>query len=151
MPEYYRIIPIGTVHSRFHTREEVVNDPAGDREGEIEIFQEYEDGLGDLNGFSHIIVIYWMHKSSFRSLKVRPLYHPDKLRGIFATRHPDRPNPLGMTVVELLERSGRILRVKGIDMLDGTPVIDIKPYTRGDQIKTTKFGWLTHGDNADNR
>ncbi len=151
MPEYYRIIPIGTVHSRFHTREEVVNDPAGEREGEIEIFQEYEDGLGDLNGFSHIIVIYWMHKSSFRSLKVRPLYHPDKLRGIFATRHPDRPNPLGMTVVELLERSGRILRVKGIDMLDGTPVIDIKPYTRGDQIKTTKFGWLTHGDNADNR
>lgn len=150
MPDSYKIKPIGTVHSRFHTREEVVNDPAGDREGEIEIFQEYEDGLSDLEGFSHIIVIYWMHKSSFRSLKVRPLYHPDKLRGIFATRHPDRPNPLGLTVVELLERKGRILRIKSIDMLDGTPVVDIKPYTRGDQMKTTKFGWLTHGDNVNN-
>jgi len=149
MPEYYRIKPIGTIHSRFHTRDEVVNDPAGEREGEIEIFQEYEDGLDDLNGFSHIIVIYWMHKSSFRSLKVRPLYHPDKLCGIFATRHPDRPNPIALTVVKLSERKGRILIVKGIDMIDSTPVIDIKPYTRGDQVSDAEFGWLTHGDDAD--
>ncbi|MBA7613761.1 MAG: tRNA (N6-threonylcarbamoyladenosine(37)-N6)-methyltransferase TrmO [Calditrichaeota bacterium] len=151
MPGPYQIKPIGLVHSRFNTREEVINSRADNRVGEIEIFKEYKDGLSDLEGFSHIIVIFWMHKSSFRSLKVQPIYHPEKLRGVFATRHPDRPNPLGLTVVELLEKRECILRVKGIDMLDGTPVIDIKPYTRGDQRKTTRFGWLTHGDNVNNR
>ncbi len=150
MPDSYKIKPIGTVHSRFHTREEVVSSRADNRVGEIELFKEYADGLCDLEGLSHIIVICWMHKSSFRSLKVQPIYHPEKLRGIFATRHPDRPNSLGMTVVELLERKGRILRVKGIDMLDGTPVIDIKPYTRGDQVSDAKFGWLAQDTYTDN-
>jgi tRNA-Thr(GGU) m(6)t(6)A37 methyltransferase TsaA len=84
-----------------------------------------------------------MHKSKFKSLKVQPLYHPEKLRGIFATRHPDRPNPIAMTVLELLERRGNILRVKGIDMLDGTPVLDVKPYSRRDKKDKTVFGWLS--------
>lgn len=150
MPDSYSIKAIGIVHSRFNTREEVINSTADNRIGEIEIFKEYEVGLSDLEGFSHIIVIFWMHKSHFRSLKVRPLYHPEKLRGIFATRHPDRPNPVGFTVVELLKRRGRTLRVKGIDMLDGTPVIDVKPYTRGDQVCPTRLGWLAQDDNIDN-
>jgi tRNA (Thr-GGU) A37 N-methylase len=84
-----------------------------------------------------------MHKSTYRALKITPLYHPEKLRGIFATRHPDRPNPIAMTVLELLERRGSTLKVRGIDMLDGTPVLDIKPYTRRDKKDKAEFGWLS--------
>jgi formylmethanofuran dehydrogenase subunit E len=110
---------------------------------EIEIFAEYAGGLDDIEGFSHIILLCWMHKATFRSLKVTPLYHPEKDRGVFATRHPNRPNPIAITTLELLERKGGILKVKGIDMLDGTPVLDIKPYTRRNGKPGAKFGWLS--------
>jgi len=142
MNNSYKVKPIGIVHSSFKTRKEVIDSTIDENVGEIEIFKEYEDGLSDLGGFSHIVVIFWMHKSSFRSLKVQPIYHPEKLRGVFATRHPDRPNPLGITVVELLERKGNILKVKGVDMINGTPILDIKPYTKSSQKVPTKFGWL---------
>jgi tRNA-Thr(GGU) m(6)t(6)A37 methyltransferase TsaA len=134
---------IGVVHSAFKSREEVAKSNKDENIGEIEISAEYEDGLDDIEGFSHIILLCWMHKSTFHSLKVRPLYHPEKLRGIFATRHPDRPSPIAMTVLELLERRGNILRVKGIDMLDGTPVLDVKPYSRRDKKDKAVFGWLS--------
>jgi tRNA-Thr(GGU) m(6)t(6)A37 methyltransferase TsaA len=89
-----------------------------------------------------------MHKASFKTLKVQPIYYTEKLRGVFATRHPDRPNPIGITVVELLERKEHILKVKGIDMLDGTPILDIKPYTKGYQKEPTKLGWLSEKADA---
>jgi tRNA-Thr(GGU) m(6)t(6)A37 methyltransferase TsaA len=143
MKEIFKIKPIGIVHSKFKTRKQVINSEVKENIGEIEISKEYEKGLSDIDGFSHITVIWWMHKSSFKSLKVRPLYHPEKLRGVFATRSPDRPNPIGITIVELLERKENILKVKGIDMIDGTPVLDIKPYTKGYQKIPTKFGWFS--------
>ena len=142
MSVFYKVKPIGVCHSGLKTREEVIDSNTDENIGEIEIYKDYEDGLSDLEGFSHILVIFWMHKASFKSLKVRPLYHPEKLRGVFATRHPDRPNPIGITVVELLERKGNLLKVKGIDMIDGTPVLDIKPVTRRSQRVATRFGWL---------
>jgi tRNA-Thr(GGU) m(6)t(6)A37 methyltransferase TsaA len=98
--------------------------------------------LSDIKDFSHIVVIFWMHRATFDSLKVRPIYHPEKLRGVFATRHPDRPNPIGITVAELLAVRGNKLKVKGIDILDGTPVLDIKPYTKYYSTEPYKCGWL---------
>ena len=83
-----------------------------------------------------------MHQSSLQSLKVLPIYYPKKKRGIFATRHPDRPNPIGMTIVELLKLEGNILQVKGIDMIDSTPVLDIKPCIKDHQKVPTKRGWF---------
>lgn len=143
MKKFYKVKPIGIVHFKLKTREELINSKIDENIGEIEIFKEYKKGLCDIDGFSHIAVIFWMHKSSFQSLKVRPIFHPDKLRGVFATRHPDRPNPIGLTIVELLERKGNILKVKGVDMIDGTMVVDIKPYTKSCQKVATKFGWLS--------
>ncbi|MCK5560807.1 MAG: tRNA (N6-threonylcarbamoyladenosine(37)-N6)-methyltransferase TrmO [Thermoplasmata archaeon] len=143
MKNHYNLKPIGIVHSSFTTRKEVLNSKTAENLGELEIFQEYEEGLTDLEGFSHIIVLFWLHKASFKSLKVRPIYSPEKLRGLFATRHPDRPNPIGITIVELMERNGNVLKVKGIDMFDGTPILDIKPYLARDQKGDAKFGWLT--------
>ena len=139
----FELKQIGVVHSDLKTREQVQQSNKDENIAEIEIFAEYADGLEDIEGFSHIIVLCWMHKSNFHSLKVRPLYSPEKLRGIFATRHPDRPNPIAMTVLELLERRKNVLQVKGIDMLDKTPVLDIKPYTRRDKKEKVDFGWLS--------
>ncbi len=142
MKAFYKIKPIGVVHSRFKTREEGMYTTIDENFGEIEIFSEYAEGLSDIEGCSHIIVIFWMHKSSFTSLMVRPRHHPEKSRGVFATRSPDRPNPLGMTILELIERKGNILKVKRIDMIDGTPVLDIKPYTKHEKIDAAECGWL---------
>jgi tRNA-Thr(GGU) m(6)t(6)A37 methyltransferase TsaA len=139
----FELKQIGVVHSSFRTREQVRQSNKDENVAEVEIFAEYADGLDDIEGFSHIIVLCWMHKSDFHSLKVRPLYHPDKLRGIFSTRHPDRPNPIAVTVLELLKRRKNVLKVKGIDMLDETPVLDIKPYTRRDKKEGVEFGWLS--------
>lgn len=110
--------------------------------GEIEIFEEYKAGLRDLEGFSYIYALFWMHKSEFRSLLVRPIFHPEKLRGVFATRHPDRPNPIGLTVLRLLKKRKSVLKVQGLDMINDTPVLDIKPYTRRDIKEGGRFGWL---------
>jgi len=143
MEDSYRIKPIGIVRCTFKTRDEITESKKRGNVGEIELFEEYEEGLSDIDGFSHIIVVWWMHKSDFRGLKVKPLHFPEKLRGVFATRHPDRPNPIGLTAVQLLERKGNILKVRGIDMIDGTPVIDIKPYLESDRKDGGRLGWLT--------
>ena len=139
----YRITPIGIMHSNLKTRKDATNSKPAENIGEIEIFKKYEDGLTDIEGFSHLAVIFWMHKSSFKSLMVRPIHFPKEIHGVFATKHPNRPNPLGLTIVELLERTGNRLKVKGIDMIDNTPVLDIKPYTLSHVKIPTKFGWLT--------
>jgi len=120
-----RLRPIGIVHSPF---KHVWNVPRESEfiVGEIEVFEEYELGLEGIVGVSHLIILWVFHKSQGCSLRVKPLHHED-IRGVFATRHPDRPNPIGFTVVKLLERRGRVLKVRGVDMVDGTPVVDIKP------------------------
>jgi tRNA-Thr(GGU) m(6)t(6)A37 methyltransferase TsaA len=143
MMDVFKIKPIGIVHSQFKSREEIADSNIDENVATIEISRDYAGGLDDIDGFSYIILICWMHKSTYHSIKVRPIYHPEKLRGIFATRHPDRPNPIAITVLELLERKENILKVKGIDLLDGTPVLDIKPYTRRERKDNAEFGWLS--------
>ena len=140
--EPFMVKPIGVVHSDLKTGEAVIKAEVDEVVAQIELFKEYEVGLSDIEGFSHLIVVCWMHEAAFKSLKVRPLSYPDTRRGIFATRHPDRPNPIAVTIVELMGFEGFCLRVKGLDMIDGTPVLDIKPYTKGDRKVDARFGWL---------
>jgi tRNA-Thr(GGU) m(6)t(6)A37 methyltransferase TsaA len=138
-----KLKPIGVIHSPFETKEEDTKAKGKETTGEIEVFKEFEDGLKDTDGFSHIIIVWLFHKSESYSLRVKPL-HYEGLRGLFATRHPNRPNPLGVTVVELIERKRNVLKVKGVDMIDRTPLLDLKPYTRSDRKGKAKFGWLEH-------
>ncbi len=141
------IEPIGIIHSPFKGKEDIrtlgFSSATGfdDVEGEIEIFKKYEEGLKDIEGFSHLIVIYLFHKIESHSLHVKP-FLDSNLRGVFSTRHPKRPNRIGFTIVKLLERKKNILKVKGIDMLEGSPVLDIKPYTYRDMKDNVKIGWL---------
>jgi tRNA-Thr(GGU) m(6)t(6)A37 methyltransferase TsaA len=138
---------IGMVHSPYKRNKDIdvkkFADPHGfDRiRGSLEIFKEYEEGLADTEGFSHLMVITVFHKSRGYELRTKP-FLDDELRGVFSTRSPRRPNPLGLTVVRVLKREGNILKVSGIDMLDGTPILDIKPYTPRDQKSPIRLGWL---------
>lgn len=121
--------PIGVVRSP-HTdpsRTPIQPRYAKDTEGRIEIYPEYEEGLTDVEGFSHIVVLFHLHRARSARLMVIP-FMDTTLRGVFATRSPSRPNPIGMSVVRLLRREGRVLHIADVDMLDGTPVIDIKPH-----------------------
>ena len=109
---------------------------------QTEIFKELEEGLQDIEGFSHIIVIYWFHKSEGYHLLIKTPWD-DKLHGLFATRSPHRPCPLGLTVVELVAREKNILEVKGLDAIDGTPLLDIKPYVPLiEERPVARPGWL---------
>jgi len=141
------IEPIGIIHSPFKRKEDIrtlaFSSATGFDEvgGEIEIFKKYEKGLKDIEGFSHLIVIYLFHKIESYSLHVKP-YLDKNLRGVFSTRHPKRPNKIGFTIVKLLERNKNILKVKGIDMIESSPVLDIKPYTYRDRKENIKIGWL---------
>jgi len=109
--------------------------------GEIVIFDEFAPAVADLEGFSHLIVLFAFHRAGgFKLVTVPP--GESRSRGIFATRSPHRPNPLGMSVVRLLARDGPVLKVAGLDMIDGTPVLDIKPYTRRDRKSRIRTGWL---------
>jgi tRNA-Thr(GGU) m(6)t(6)A37 methyltransferase TsaA len=111
-------------------------------EGTIEIDEAYVEGLADLSDFSHIILICHLHRASQYRLKVVP-YLDTELRGLFATRAPSRPNPIGLSVVRLLAVDGARLRIEGVDLLDGTPVLDIKPYVgEFDEITDVRCGWL---------
>jgi tRNA-Thr(GGU) m(6)t(6)A37 methyltransferase TsaA len=142
-----RFSPIGTVRSPFKKREDI--DPRrnyrpngfSDIRGEIEIDPAYAAGLKDIAGFSHLVVIFAFHKSGPGHLLVRPPFERRR-RGVFSTRSPHRPNPIGMTIVRLLGRRKNILDVAGIDMLEGTPVLDIKPYTSRDSKRGVKRGWM---------
>ncbi len=141
--EEWRMRPVGTVHSPFSDTGEV---PKGlgarhEEEGELEILPEYAEGLRDIEGFSHLFVVWVFHRSSGVSLSGTPPCD-DRPHGVFATRSPRRPNPIGLTVVELLERRGNRLRVRGVDMLDGTPILDIKPYLSSIPADQLRRGWL---------
>ncbi|MBC8190833.1 MAG: tRNA (N6-threonylcarbamoyladenosine(37)-N6)-methyltransferase TrmO [FCB group bacterium] len=112
--------------------------------GEIELFPEYSDGLKDLYGFSHIIVIYHFHKSKGFSLQPKP-FLDDNVHGVFATRAPQRPNPIGLSVLRLNRIDGNKLSVENIDILNGTPLLDIKPYASiFDAVDQEKVGWLSN-------
>ncbi|MBN1272699.1 MAG: tRNA (N6-threonylcarbamoyladenosine(37)-N6)-methyltransferase TrmO [Candidatus Aminicenantes bacterium] len=142
-----RFQPIGCVHSPYKTLQDLATRRKNGRvkiektEGSLEIFPEFEEGLNDIDGFSHLIIIFAFHQSSSGSLCAHPP-HDHKKRGVFSTRSPHRPNPLGMTIVELVKREGNILKVAGIDMINDTPILDIKPYTPRDLKEGARFGWL---------
>lgn len=113
-----------------------------DVKGTVEVFPQYAQGLSDLEGFSHIVLIYHFHLSRGFSLEVKP-YLDEKLRGVFATRAPSRPNPVGISVVRLLKREKEKLFIQNIDIVDGTPLLDIKPYVpEFDKPEKIKIGWL---------
>jgi tRNA-Thr(GGU) m(6)t(6)A37 methyltransferase TsaA len=135
--------PIGTVHSPFISPKDVPKDdaPLKAAKGSIEVASEYAEGLKDIEGFSHIVVVFHFHLSKGRPLVVKP-YWDDSLRGVFSTRSPSRPNPIGVSVVRLLKREGNILHLQGLDMVEGTPVLDIKPYVPEGRLKVTRMGWL---------
>jgi len=109
--------------------------------GEIEVFPEFAEALDDIEGFSHIIVLFHFHRSGGAKLKAVPPGE-SRPRGIFSTRSPHRPNPLGLSVLKLLARDGRVLEVAGLDIVDGTPVLDIKPYTSRDRKSRIRTGWI---------
>ena len=136
--------PIGIIHSPFKDREGAPIQPIGGVgvKAHVEIFQEYVEGLQDLEGFSHIILLYHCHLSKAYRLKVKP-FLDDVERGVFATRAPARPNPIGLSVVRLIQIERATLTVQDIDIIDKTPLLDIKPFVPDfDSRKAERTGWL---------
>jgi tRNA-Thr(GGU) m(6)t(6)A37 methyltransferase TsaA len=136
--------PIGTVHSPFPEPEGVPIQPsrADGVEGTVELLPEFQEGLSDLDGFSHIVLVTWLHRSEGYRLKTVPFLDTEE-RGLFSTRSPRRPNPIGLSVVRLLSVDGCTLRVADLDLVDGTPVLDIKPYIEEfDRRPEFRSGWL---------
>lgn len=141
MKKSLKLTPIGVIHSPYKKPEEVENPEL--TEGGIEIFQEYAQGLKDIEGFSHLYVLWWAHLAKGYKLRFCPFRERiPPPRGLFATRSPQRVNPIGLTIVRLVRRKGRFLYVRGLDMVDGTPVLDIKPYSKRDRKSHLKIGWL---------
>ncbi len=138
-----KIKPIGIIHSPYKRTGDIPCQGYKSKlTGEIEVFKQYEKGLKDVNGFSHLIILYLFHKAGPYSMHARP-FLDDKLKGIFSIRSPHRPNYIGISVVKLLEVKGNILKVGNIDMLDESPLLDIKPYVPEFDIrKDVKKGWL---------
>jgi formylmethanofuran dehydrogenase subunit E len=135
--------PIGIIHSPYCDRGRAPRQGCGREEiCQVEVFKEFEEGLKDIEGFSHIILIYWFHKSAGFHLLVTTPWDTNP-HGLFTTRSPNRPNPLGLCVVELVAREKNLLKVKGLDAIDGTPLLDIKPYFPSvDEKSNIKVGWL---------
>jgi tRNA-Thr(GGU) m(6)t(6)A37 methyltransferase TsaA len=136
--------PIGTIHSPFTDLTDMPIQPTGaaSAPGTVEILPEFAEGLKDLGGFSHLILIYHLHQARRVSLSVIPFLDSEP-RGIFATRAPTRPNPIGLSVVRLLKIEGNILFLEALDILDGTPLLDIKPYVPAfDGHPEARAGWL---------
>jgi len=136
--------PIGFIHTPFKEPKGVPIQPVAgeDIEGKVEILPDYVEGLKDLEGFSHIILIYHLHLSKKPSLLVKP-YMDEKLRGVFATRAPSRPNPIGLSIVRLVKIKGNMIYIKDVDIVDGTPLLDIKPYVpEFDLREVNRIGWL---------
>jgi len=138
------IRPIGIIRSPFATKEKAPIQGAysPQSEGTVEVFPEYEEGLKDIETFSHIILLYRFDKAGEVKL-VRPTFLDDESHGVFASRHPCRPNGLGLSVVRLIRRVKNVLEVSGIDMLDKSPLIDVKPYIpRFDLFPEANEGWV---------
>ncbi|HRW20725.1 MAG TPA: tRNA (N6-threonylcarbamoyladenosine(37)-N6)-methyltransferase TrmO [Bacteroidales bacterium] len=136
--------PIGIIHSSFKNPKGTPIQPTGAKEshGIIEVFNEYTEGLTDLDGFSHIFLLYHFHLAKKQSLMVKP-FMDDIEHGIFAIRGPSRPNPIGLSIVKLESLENNILKVSGLDILDGTPLLDIKPFVPAfDNYDDVRIGWL---------
>ncbi|WP_035217819.1 tRNA (N6-threonylcarbamoyladenosine(37)-N6)-methyltransferase TrmO [Desulfatibacillum aliphaticivorans] len=136
--------PIGTIHTPFKETQGMPIQPAGARgvEGALEVLPELAEGLKDVDGFSHVIILYHFHQSNGYNLRVTPFLDKEE-RGVFSTRAPKRPNPIGLSVVEVVKVEGNIVHVKNIDVLDGTPLLDIKPYVpKFDTPEFSRTGWL---------
>jgi tRNA (adenine37-N6)-methyltransferase len=135
--------PIGIIHTQFKTKEQCPIQPvyAPGSSGQVEVFIEYEQGLKDIEGFSHIYLIYEFDRSGKIEM-VRPTFLDDEPHGIYASRHPCRPNGIGLSIVRLVQHDGNVLTIEGADMLDGTPLLDIKPYIpKFDAISGAHEGW----------
>ena len=134
--------PIGVIHSPFTEKDKTpIQASRSQAIGLVEVYPEFADGLKDIEGFSHIYLLYAFHESDGYTLQVKP-FLDDQEHGVFATRHPCRPNPLGISVVKLLSRKENSLTVEGIDTLDGTPLLDIKPYIPDFDLRTdVRTGW----------
>ena len=136
--------PIGIIHSPYRTKDQCPIQPlyAAEAEGRVEVFQQYEEGLKDIEGFTHIYLLYFFDRSGEVRL-VRPTFLDDQPHGVFASRHPCRPNGIGLSIVSLVRREGNVLVVRGVDVLDGTPLLDVKPYIhRFDAIDGASDGWV---------
>lgn len=136
--------PIGVIHSLFKEPEGTPIQPAAAKsiDGTVEVFEEYAEGLKDIEGFSHIILIYHFHLSKGSSLKVKP-YMDNEVHGVFATRAPSRPNSIGISIVRLVGVEENVLHIQDVDIIEGTPLLDIKPYVPEFDIREVKKrGWL---------
>lgn len=139
----FTIQSIGLIHTRIKSKKDAPIQPLFSKErGTVEVFNEFETGLQDIDGFSHLILLFRFHDAGDVNLVRSPFLEKTK-HGIFAMRAPNRPNKLGLSVVRLIERKGNILTVEGVDMLDGTPLLDIKPYVpQFNNAEDVKIGWL---------
>jgi tRNA-Thr(GGU) m(6)t(6)A37 methyltransferase TsaA len=140
----YKLRAIGIIRTPYKTKEDcpIQGSIQPDSKGRIEVFSEYAEGLKDIETFSHIILLYLFDKAGEVKL-VRPTFLDDSPHGVFAARHPCRPNGLGISIVKLLKRNKNILDISGIDILDNTPLVDIKPYIpRFDYFPDANNGWV---------
>jgi len=143
------INPIGIIHTPFNNIKAMPIQPlaADGVKGHIELFPKYIEGLTDLAGFSHITILYHLHKINGYELKVKP-FMDNKEHGIFSTKSPKRPNAIGLSTVKLLGIENNIIHIEMVDMLNGTPLIDIKPFfSKFDNRTNTKSGWLDNQGN----
>ena len=142
--------PIGIIKTPFETVEGMPIQPAGagSARGSVEIFPEFSEGLKDLDGFSHLILLYHFHRAKKPKLVVTP-FMDTQPHGVFSTRAPSRPNSIGLSVVRLIEIEGSTLHVENVDILDGTPLLDIKPYVpEFDHFSVDRIGWLQDAKGA---
>lgn len=140
--------PIGVIHSPFTSPKDMPIQPAGARgvRGQAELLPEFAPGLADVEGFSHIYILYNFHRSTGFDLTVTP-FMDDTPRGLFSTRAPRRPNPLGLSIVRLERVEGHVLHLLDVDVLDGTPLLDVKPYAAAfDSVRDARCGWLEGKD-----
>ena len=142
--------PVGVIHSPFTDKKTTPIQPTRSQAvGQVEVFPEYSSGLQDLEGFSHIILLYVFHLSEGYILQVKPFLDV-QLRGLFATRYPYRPNPISLSTVRLLACHGNQIDIEGVDILDGTPLLDIKPYVPDFDVRLeTRTGWYEHRSNRE--
>ncbi len=140
--------PIGHVRSPFADTAQIPKGPGAEHhaEGTLEIRPDFAPGLQDIEGFSHLFVIWVFDRSQGAELAGSVPLDPGKTHGVFASRSPRRPNPIGLSIVELLGREGSRLRVRGVDMLDGTPILDLKPYLSGIPVEKLRRGWVEEAE-----
>ena len=146
--EHFGMQAIGFVHSPYRDRSEIPKGPGAEHraEGTLELRPDLEAGLQDIEGFSHLFVLWVFDRAEGYDLVATVPLDEESPHGVFASRSPRRPNPIGLSVVELLSREGRRLRVRGVDMLDGTPILDIKPYLSSVPAERLRRGWVAEAE-----